>query len=246
MKTSLSSSCYSCVSQIPIDLHFNPDGNPKLQKPSGIEAEWPRFATFIDRSHSITATILESLSDSFGLTGESRFEAYHVPTRLSTSTAVLQCYPLDALPANTSVGHFTHTDTGSLTVLFNTNWGLQVYSEEGKSWSYVAPRPRHAIINVGDALRFLSGRKLKSSLHRVVPSHSRWTHGSRYATIFFLRPDNEAELIDGEGARWTAERWLNRKFSGYRTSHAEQIESAVSTGKKGFIGLWERGLTATT
>lgn len=230
---------YSCVPQIPVDLHFNPDQNPNLRKPNGIKAEWPRFATFIDLSTSITTTLLESLSDSFGLTGETRFEAHHVPTKLSTSTAVLQGYPLDNLPTNTSVGHFTHTDTGSLTLLFNSNWGLQVYSEELKSWAYVEPRSCHAIVNVGDALRFLSGQRLKSSLHRVVPSRGRWTHGPRFATIFFLRPNNETELIDSEGVRWTAERWLNRKFSGYRTSHVEQAASTVSTGKKGFVGLWE-------
>jgi isopenicillin N synthase-like dioxygenase len=107
---------------------------------------------FIEESHAISKVMLESLSDSLGLSGDERFEAFHHSNAPSTSTAVLQYYPLTDLPQNTSVGHFTHTDTGSLTTLFNSDWGLQVYSSQRDSWEYIAPREDHAIINVGDAL----------------------------------------------------------------------------------------------
>jgi isopenicillin N synthase-like dioxygenase len=187
----------------------------------------------------MTHTILERLSDSLSLEGEERYEAYHRADKPSTSTAVLQYYPLTDLPPNTSVGHFTHTDTGSITILFNTDWGLQVYSSQRDAWEYVAPRPQHAIINVGDALKFLSHGTLKSSLHRVVPWHGRWTSGPRYAAIFFLRPNHDAEFSDTEGHAWTADEWLNRKFGNYRASHAEQRLNAIATGRKGFVGLWE-------
>lgn len=171
--------------------------------------------------------------------GEGRLEAHHKSDTLSTSAAVLQHYPLKDLPTNTSVGHFTHTDTGSITVLFNSDWGLQVYSPRSNCWEYVAPRNGCAIVNVGDSLKFLSDFKLKSSLHRVVPWHGRWTAGSRYASIFFLRPNNDTEFTDSEGTQWTAEKWLERKFQNYRIPHREQEKNAISTGRKGFSGLWE-------
>lgn len=183
--------------------------------------------------------VLENLSDSLGLHGEEKFENHHQLNAPSTSTAVLQHYPLNDLPSNTSVGHFTHTDTGSLTILFNSDWGLQVYSPQSNDWEYVAPRKDCAIVNVGDSLKFMSGFKLKSSLHRVVPWHGRWTAGSRYASIFFLRANNDAEFTDSEGVEWTAEKWLKRKFQNYRIPHKEQEKNAISTGRKGFSGLWE-------
>jgi len=194
---------------------------------------------FIGDSHVMANMILESLSDSLELKGDERFEANHMRNKPSTSTAVLQHYPLTDLPPNTSVGHFTHTDTGSITVLFNTDWGLQMYSPKSQDWEYVPPREKCAIVNVGDSLKFMSGFKLKSSLHRVVPWHGRWVSGSRYATIFFLRSSNDTRFTDTEGVEWTAGEWLNRKFQNYRIPHSEQEKNAISTGRKGFAGLWE-------
>ena len=185
--------------------------------------------------------ILENLSDAVGLKGDARFENMHQTHSPSTTTAVLQCYPYEAdLPHNTSAGHFTHTDTGSITILFNTEWGLQVCSPDGDRWEYVPPAiGDRAIVNVGDALKFISNFKLKSCLHRVVPCYGKWGGGPRYATIFFLRPSNDAEFVDTEGHHWKAGDWLNRKFLNYRAPHSEQRMTAMATGRKNFVGLWE-------
>lgn len=206
-----------------------------------MKASWHNLTSFIEDSHIISTTILSSLSTSLELSDDSRFENSHRAHKSSKTTAVMQCYPLTNLPPNTSVGHFTHTDTGSITILFNTDWGLQVYNTPLARWEYVPPMPGHAIINVGDALKFLSHQKLQSALHRVVPCpwHGRWVSGPRYALIFFLRPNNDAEFVDTEGNTWTADQWLDRKFGNYRSSHDVQVQTAIATGKKGFVGLWE-------
>jgi isopenicillin N synthase-like dioxygenase len=196
---------------------------------------------FIAESHSIGITVLENLSDALGLTGNERFEYHHRTEAPSTSTAVLQYYPYERdLPENTSAGHFTHTDTGSVTILFNTKWGLQVCSPDGERWEYVPPSTNdRAIVNIGDALKFMSGYRLKSCLHRVVPCYGKWEDGPRFATIFFLRPSNDSELTDTEGNHWKAGDWLNKKFLNYRAPHTEQEKTAIATGRKGFVGLWE-------
>jgi isopenicillin N synthase-like dioxygenase len=203
---------------------------------------------FIEESHSIGTLILENLSDALGLKGEARYENQHRPESPSTSTAVLQHYPYEAdLPQNTSAGHFTHTDTGSVTILFNTEWGLQVCSPDGNRWEYVPPaRDNLAIVNLGDALKFMSGFKLKSCLHRVVPCYGKWGGCPRYATIFFLRPSNDSEFTDSEGQHWKAGDWLNRKFLNYRASHSDQKKNAMATGRKGFVGLWDGPMTSST
>lgn len=228
--------------QIPIDLLFNPESDQSLHCPEGVKDHWDLFTHFIRDSHAIATTLLENLSDSLGLHSNERFEVYHKANHSSTSTACLQYYPFKDLPPNTSVGHFTHTDTGSITVLFNSDWGLQVFSPACDTWEYVAPRPDCAIVNVGDALKFISGFRLKSSLHRVVPWNGTWTKSPRYAIIFFLRPNDDTEFVDSEGVRWTAAAWLRRKFQNYRFPHKQQETNAISTGRKGFSGLVETAL----
>ena len=225
--------------QVPTDILFNPMADKRLHCPSGVQDHWELLSKFIGDSHVLTNMILESLSDSLGITEEDRFETRHLSNVPSTSIAALQYYPLADLPEDTSVGHFAHTDAGSLTVLFNSDWGLQAYSSKDDTWEHVAPRANCAIINVGDALKFMSGFKLTSSLHRVVPWHRSTTSGPRYAAIFFLRPNNDAKLVDGEGVEWTAGEWLKRKFQNYRIPHSEQKMNSISTGRKGFTGLLE-------
>ncbi len=225
--------------QIPVDVFFNPHSDKRLHFPLGLSAHQELLKHFISDSHALANTILSSLSTSLNLGRAERFENYHRPDVPSTSIAALQYYPLTDLPEDTSAGHFAHTDTGSLTILFNTDWGLQAYSSARRAWEYVAPRENCAIINVGDALKFISGFRLESSLHRVVPWHRPSTASARYASIFFLRPNHHAEFMDSEGVKWTANRWLEKKFQNYRLPHAEQETNAISTGKKGFTGLLE-------
>ena len=227
---------------MPVDTLFNPAADARLRCPDGVKDHWELLRDFIRQSHSLTTTILASLSTSLNLPNEHRFETHHQSSVPSTSIAALQHYPSTDLPSDTSVGHFAHTDAGSLTVLFNSDWGLQAYSPASSTWQHVAPRANSAIINVGDALKFLSGFRLTSSLHRVVPWYRRLdksSAGPRYATIFFLRPNNEAKLVDGDGVESSAGEWLERKFRNYRMPHEEQGLNAISTGRKGFTGLLE-------
>ncbi|OIW26948.1 2OG-Fe(II) oxygenase family oxidoreductase [Coniochaeta ligniaria NRRL 30616] len=211
----------------------------RLSFPKGMQEHQEQISGFINKSRFMAMLILESLSDYLKLEGDERFEAFHKSGELSTSSAVMQHYPLTDLPSDTSAGHFTHTDTGSITVLFNTDWGLQVFSPETEQWEYVPPRDQCAVINVGDSLKFISKFRLKSSLHRVIPSSDRWSSGSRYASIYFLRSSNDTRFTDTEGVEWTAHKWLTRKFQNYRFPHVEQEKNAISTGRKGFAGLWD-------
>jgi isopenicillin N synthase-like dioxygenase len=223
--------------QVPADLRFCPTSDTNLRPIDGLKEEWNLFMDFIDQSHFICHTMLQSISDAIGLRGRERLEVSHDQNSPSTSAAVLQHYPLQGLPPNTSAGHFAHTDSGSISVLFCSDWGLQVYSSQDSQWEWVQPRENHAVVNVGDALKFISGCKLTSSLHRVVPRHMFWVSEPRYSAIFFLRPNNDAEFTDNEGNHWTGSRWLNRKFGNYRKPHSEQMMNSLATGRFGFVGL---------
>lgn len=136
-------------------------------------------------------------------------------------------YPEQTIQDN-NVGHLQHTDIGSLTLLFVKQWGLQVFSPRKQAWEYVEPKPGHAIVNVADSLRFLSGHKLRSALHRVIPYQG--MQEERFSIAYFLGPEDGTVLEANDGERVTAGDWHDRKYNVFRESHAKQKMSSTLTG----------------
>ncbi|KAH9904412.1 putative 1-aminocyclopropane-1-carboxylate oxidase [Xylariomycetidae sp. FL2044] len=110
----------------------------------------------------------------------------------------MQYFPR-AAEADARVGNIWargHTDYNTLTFLFHQPVaGLQVLApEDGAGWQYVRS-PRDAIIvNIADALEFLSGGYLKSTVHRVVRPPEDQADRSRYSLIYFARPESNVTL----------------------------------------------------
>lgn len=178
--------------------------------------------------------ILSRLSSQLGLTGASRFEAHHADPGPSLSTLGLLRYPKHdksatgtAAPRN--VGHNKHTDVGSLTFLLAAQWGLQYLSLTTKRWEFIEPRPGHAIINVGDSLRFLSGGTLASVVHRVVPLRQTQDE-DRYSIAYFLRMNDGGVFRDTTGRAWTADEWHDFKFGVFKNPSALDAKGRFLTG----------------
>jgi isopenicillin N synthase-like dioxygenase len=160
---------------------------------------------------------------------EERFETFHQMSEDSNSVLVLLRYPyVPHAEQSKIVGHNKHTDIGSITVLFTDQWGLQVMAADSQRWEFVAPRPGCAIINIGDSLRFLSQKKLRSCLHRVVPVDGQTS--DRYTIAYFLRPDNRVSFIDSNGVGITAKQWHDAKYEVFRATHEEQRRDTILTG----------------
>lgn len=176
----------------------------------------------------MTSTLLGCLSDALGLNGEARFEESHREGEPTNTTLVLLKYPKNA--NSTNLGHNKHTDIGSITVLFSSEWGLQVFTPGSKKWAYVQPRPDHAIINVGDSLRFLAGKKLVSCLHRVIPLNGTSQDEDRYSIAYFRRPESNIKFDDVNGIKITAEKWHDDKYVMFGEPHAKQEASMMLTG----------------
>ncbi|KAH8889072.1 putative 1-aminocyclopropane-1-carboxylate oxidase [Thozetella sp. PMI_491] len=86
-----------------------------------------------------------------------------------------------------------HTDYNTLTFLFHQPVaGLQVQTPEGK-WKYVRSPRDAVIVNIADALEFLSAGYLKSTVHRVVRAPEDQTGQPRLSLIYFARP--EANIV---------------------------------------------------
>ena len=193
--------------------------------PAAVKARSELFESFIGLSHFVNKTLLENLSDLASLDGCTRFEEHHRDEKPSNTTLVLLHYPKQGL--DDGMGHNKHTDIGSITLLFTEQWGLQLQRPGSTEWEFVAPRDGHAIINIGDSLRFLSGKLFSSCLHRVIPVAA---DEDRYSIAYFLRPENAAHLEDTEGRRIKAEEWHDQKYVMFGESHEKQAKSNMLTG----------------
>ncbi|KAI0484875.1 Clavaminate synthase-like protein [Xylariaceae sp. FL0804] len=190
-------------------------GNVKALASSGPDSDSDSILRYIRAARTITMMILSHLSDELGLRGEERFEQMNSEHESSLSTMAMFRYPkYDAMEPSSGIGHNKHTDLGTLTVLLTKQWGLQVLSPDSVSWAFIKPLPRHAIVNVGDSLRFLSGSRLASVVHRVLPVQET-QHEDRYSIAYFLRMNDTAEFAV-KGRRWSAAKWHDYKFGLFR------------------------------
>ena len=81
------------------------------------------------------------------------------------------------------------------------------------------PLPGHAICNLGDAMRELSGNRVASGKHRVVAAPGSQAALDRYSVVYFVRPEDDVVLEDltpgaprkPEADRWTAGKWIDER-----------------------------------
>jgi isopenicillin N synthase-like dioxygenase len=81
----------------------------------------------------------------------------------------------------------------------------------------------------GDSLRFLSGHKLASCVHRVMPITDR-QEAHRYSIAYFLRPEDDAIYVDSKGRQLSARTWHDEKYNVFREPHEKQEQDKVLTG----------------
>ncbi|KPM44140.1 hypothetical protein AK830_g2475 [Neonectria ditissima] len=188
------------------------------------------FERFQLSAHYLLKTLLERLSDAAGLQGSGRFEAYHPNEIPSKSTLFFIHHPVsDALADKTARGHNAHTDVGSFTLLFTEQPGLQVLSPKTNEWEYVSAKPGHAIINVADTLRFMSKKRFRSAMHRVLPAGGSMSQ-DRYSIAYFLRAGDSVVFEGVNGEKVTAEEWFLSKYQSFNKTLQEQRLDSVATG----------------
>ncbi|KAK6201981.1 hypothetical protein LQW54_009194 [Pestalotiopsis sp. IQ-011] len=173
----------------------------------------------------VTKTILSALSTGLGLSGAARFENSHRNDRPSTTTMAMMHYiPSDPTVAQ-KVGHQKHTDISSLTLLYSSQWGLQIRPPRAREFGFVEPRPGCAVVNVGDSLRFASGHRMQSCIHRVVPFDPA---EHRYSIAYFLRAEDDTMFTDSEGRYITAGQWHDEKFFAFTNPPELQAQAPPS------------------
>ncbi|KAJ7775464.1 2OG-Fe-II oxygenase family oxidoreductase [Mycena metata] len=199
-----------------------------------VRAKSHLFKSYLDRCNYVVAVMLGALSDVLEVPASNRIDRGHDTSKPCDTTLAMLSYPLD-------IGETLqeHTDIGSMTVLFSHEYGLQVLAPETHQWEFVEPRDRHAVINVGDALRFMSDKQLYSCVHRVIRATGAYASPHRYSLAFLRRPEQDFKYKDTEGKELTAKEWHDSKYKIYYTPHEEQDSNVL-------LGGMERVLSETT
>ena len=195
--------------------------------PEVLSTNLVEFQNYMNSAHYILLTLMSKLSIAAGVKGDNRFELLHTPELPSKTSLLCLHYPPEGESGNGQ--HNSHTDAGTLTLLFVDSPGLQVLAPETNTWEYVAVKPGHAIINVADTLRFASKKRFRSVLYRVVPPTGRQvTH--RYATAYFLRAGDQTVIEGLDGEKVTAQEWFDKKYDSFKKTLRQQDSHPVATG----------------
>eukprot|EP00912_Choanoflagellata_sp_UC4_P000562 UC4_evm4s347 len=144
-------------------------------------------------------------------------------------------------PNSFAVGE--HTDYGFLTILRqDTEGGLEVKSIDNKQWIDIpAENSDHFVVNLGDALEYLSGGLLRATPHRVRRRCRVEDGNSRLSFPFFFDPAFQSDMTsladelspslkEAGRARLEAgeKRWDSEDLSRFKGKYGEYLLKKVS------------------
>ncbi|KAM0240806.1 hypothetical protein ACHAP5_007841 [Fusarium lateritium] len=208
-------------------------GGDAMVVPQGIDDNLQLFKMFMSEVHGYTDCILSILSQELQLPHD--LTQCHRKDKLSSANMAM----LNYLPWGSSderIGNMAHTDMGTLTVVFSKSDGLQALLPGCEEWSFIPPKEGHAVVNVGDSLRFLSNGVLASSLHRVVPPPDS-AGQDKFSVIYFLRPEFDAKFKTHEGNEINSVEWHNQKYALFREDSLDAKQhGAMLTGREEYLG----------
>ncbi|KAN0064905.1 hypothetical protein ACQY0O_001962 [Thecaphora frezii] len=125
-----------------------------------------------------------------------------------------------------------HTDFNSVSIL----WSQPITSLEvlmpDNEWRLVKHRDNALVINLGDAMHFLSGGYLKPTIHRVIAPPADQAHYTRLGIFYFalfnddvpLEPLLESSVVREAYESRTDKFWTERKVQGLKVPTAGEWE----------------------
>ncbi|MEO0457157.1 MAG: 2OG-Fe(II) oxygenase family protein [Cyanobacteria bacterium P01_A01_bin.114] len=176
-------------------LNVRPGFVPQTETEQNLLAVWPAHLAefrqalfdFYSLANQLAMQVLEGFAIALSLPPHF-FTQHHQHQQLHT----LRCLHYPALvqsPEQLPTGQLRageHTDYGSITLLFQQAiGGLEVQTPRGR-WLAAPPVPDTILVNIGDLLQRWTNDILRSTPHRVKPTHHQV---SRYSIALFCDPD---------------------------------------------------------
>ncbi|KAL1412800.1 hypothetical protein Q8F55_000548 [Vanrija albida] len=106
-----------------------------------------------------------------------------------------------------------HTDLGSITLLFRQPVAaLQIKDHATGEWKWAKPLDASLTVNTCDALSFLTGNYVKSTVHRVHLPPPDQRDVDRLGLLYFARPHNDVVLSTVPSPRLQREGYTQNEF----------------------------------
>ncbi|KAI8237062.1 hypothetical protein K4K57_003277 [Colletotrichum sp. SAR 10_99] len=201
------------------------------QNPSTIVENKEILKPFVTKAHETGVFLLTLVGTKLGLVEEEVKNRHRIDQQSGSQLRLTRSPPLDKTrDPESQIATTSHTDLGSITILFNWLGGLQMWepehpdgskfwsasrlSQKGR-WTYVEPVPGYAIVNLGDAMTKFSNGVLNSGKHRVLPAPGEQGDFVRYSVAYFVRPEDDTVLKVLEAAgipQWEGEKEPEKTF----------------------------------
>ena len=142
--------------------------------PDALRAHHTPLERLVRGAHAICLLILSKLEHHLCLEPGKLTSLHRLTQASADQLRLLKMPPQPQGDRRTSL--LAHTDSASVTLLWNILGGLQIlalgYEEESNmntstAWKFVRPQPGCAVVNMGDAMVYFSEGVVRSNLHRV-------------------------------------------------------------------------------
>lgn len=163
-----------------------------------MQALLPEIEAFAKFNHeNILRKILTVLSKMLKLPADTLWQLSRNPEQNGLDLLRYAMYHTPASNDDKTLGGVRlqgHTDFNSVSIL----WSQPITSLEvlmpDDQWRLVKHRPNALVINLGDAMHFLSGGYFKATIHRVVAPPQDQAHYTRLGLFYFALFNKDVEL----------------------------------------------------
>lgn len=125
-----------------------------------------KVEAFKTRCHDLVLQLLECFALALALPDAEYFAKAHDAAVGKGNSLRMLMYPARAAEPTGSTRMQPHTDSGSVTLLFQQTPGLEVLSPDNE-WVSAPCTDDTILVNIGDTMAFWSGGQLKATKHRV-------------------------------------------------------------------------------
>ncbi|KAJ7672406.1 hypothetical protein DFH06DRAFT_1036658 [Mycena polygramma] len=176
--------------------NINPDVT-KRQHPEAVRPFLPEIDAFARHCHfNVLHPVLKLLALGLELPENTLVDMHGFTAPGETFIRFMKYYPRsqdDELKTK-NVWLKGHTDFGTITVLYSQPVAaLQILARDGK-WKWVKHIENALVINVGEALEFLSGGYYKATIHRVVQPPPDQQKYNRLGLFYFAMTEDAVKL----------------------------------------------------
>ena len=154
-----------------------------------------KVEAFEHKCHDLVIRLLKCFAIALHLPERQVFASAHQEGACNGNSLRMIMYPGRAEMPSGEIGSrmASHTDSGSVTLLFQRAAGLEVMSPNGEEWVQAPHIEDCILINLGDALSFWSGGLLKATRHRV--TFDRLPFGEERQTMAYFGMANPETVL---------------------------------------------------